>query len=173
MIHIDLNDIIVLYISESNLDKHIHESDTKSNNDKQEVADETIEKIDQTPNIKKFECSVCKQKYASQSNLNEHISSFHDLNENDVQTPEGDVQIPKQTTKDENNTKLHDELDVTDETIEKILDEHIQAVHDSDVKSDLETNEIPMQDLNKHIHESDAKSIDDKQEVADVTIEKI
>ena len=30
-----------------------------------------------------------------------------------------------------------------------------------------------MQDLNEHIHESDAKSSDDKQEVADETIEKI
>ena len=51
-----------------------------------------------------------------------------------VQTPEGDVQIPKQTTKEENNAKSHDEHDVTDETIEKILDsdpnEHIQAVHE-------------------------------------------
>ena len=66
--------------------------------------------------MKPYQCSVCNLKCASQSHLNEHISSFHDLNENDVQTPEGDVQIPKQTTKDENNAKSHDEHD---ETIEK------------------------------------------------------
>ena len=44
------------------LNKHIHESDAKSSDDKQEVADVTIEKMqepDQTPNIKKFECSIC------------------------------------------------------------------------------------------------------------------
>ena len=64
MLRIDLNDNIVLYISESHksgsqcqcsickneiqmqdLDKHIHESDAKLNDNKQEVADETIEKI--------------------------------------------------------------------------------------------------------------------------------
>ena len=71
--------------------------------------------------MKPYQCSVCNQKCASQSNLNEHISSFHDLNENYVQTPEGDVQIPKQTTKDEKYAKSHDEHDVTDEIIEKIL----------------------------------------------------
>ena len=63
MLRIDLNDNIVLYISESHksgsqcqcsickneiqmqdLDKHIHESDAKLNDNKQEVTDETIEK---------------------------------------------------------------------------------------------------------------------------------
>ena len=46
-------------------------------------------------------------------------------------------------------------------------------MHDSDLQSDLEIKEIQMQDLNKPIHESDAKSSDDKEEVAEETIEKI
>ena len=64
MLRIDLNDNIVLYISESHksgsqcqcsickneiqmqdLDKHIHESDGKLNDNKQEVADETIDRV--------------------------------------------------------------------------------------------------------------------------------
>ena len=69
----------------------------------------------------------------------------------------------------------------TDETIEKILDsdlnEHIQAVHDSDDKNYsteiTAIEKIQKQDLDKHIHESDAKSNNDKQEVADEAIEKI
>ena len=143
-----------------------------------------LEIDDQTPNIKKFECSicgkhvrhqktlinhirrvhkgmkpVCNQKCASQSHLNEHISSFHDINENDV--------TPKQTSKDESNAKSHDEHDVTDETMEKIL-------------PIFEMNKIQIQepnsDLNNHIqalHDRDVKSDDDIHDVDDETIEKI
>ena len=103
VLHIDMNDIIVLYISESHLDKHIHESDTKSNNDKQEVADETIEKI--IPNLETNEMQ----------DLNKHIHESDAQSNNDKQevadepletiSGEADDIIKEQSVDDQN--KIH------------------------------------------------------------------
>ena len=60
---------------------NIHESDAKSNNDKNEVADETIEKI--LPNLENenqtqdWQCAICKKEFTDKRKFTEHVLAVH------------------------------------------------------------------------------------------------
>ena len=146
-----------------------------------------LEIDDQTPDIKKFECSICGKHVRHQKTLIYHIRRVHkDLNKH-VHDSDAKSNDDRHEIAEKNIEKILPNLEMNEIQMEEPdsdLNKHIQAVHDSDVKSDddkdevadetIEMNEIQLQEpdsnLNTHIqavHDSDVKSDDDETMIFD------